>query len=210
MVREVCCIQVRLRLEFLRRMLASAIKPVQNYGRGHAVNGSLVIGSRHCLLGDQGLCDDLEESAWLGMRSHIRSADKSASARLKGEEGMSVNGLRRQWVVAIVIGGLSALSIPCAAQTLPAAPTSQNQTPQSVQAGTASAAGAGTTPAITPASTAAVTPRPSGGSVTVGRGLPGMSSGPPLNAPMGAQPPSFNTPPVVGPLLCDPVVDGQC
>lgn len=45
-----------------------------------------------------------------------------------------------------------------------------------------------------------------------GRGLPGMPGGPPLKNPMGAQDPTadYMTPPVVGPLYCDPAVNESC
>ena len=42
---------------------------------------------------------------------------------------------------------------------------------------------------------------------SAGRGLPGMSGGPPLTSPLGARDPR---PPTVGPLFCDPVVDFPC
>src|SRR5262245_15977717 len=47
---------------------------------------------------------------------------------------------------------------------------------------------------------------------SAGRGLPGMTGGPPLNRPMGAQDPSpgYLTPPSVGPLFCDPDVNVPC
>jgi hypothetical protein len=48
--------------------------------------------------------------------------------------------------------------------------------------------------------------------VTVGRGLPGMSGGPPLGGPGGATDPStdYMNPPVVGPLFCDPAMNIPC
>jgi len=47
---------------------------------------------------------------------------------------------------------------------------------------------------------------------TVGRGLPGMTGGPPLAEPMGAQDPSsrYMRPPVIAPLFCDPSVNIPC
>ncbi|HEY6083803.1 MAG TPA: hypothetical protein VIU63_00315 [Nitrospira sp.] len=47
---------------------------------------------------------------------------------------------------------------------------------------------------------------------SAGQGLPGMSGGPPLNLPMGAQDPSssYMSPTTVGPLLCDPAVNISC
>lgn len=46
----------------------------------------------------------------------------------------------------------------------------------------------------------------------VGRGLPGMPGGPPLNAGMGAQDLSagYMRPPVIGPLFCDPSINIAC
>jgi hypothetical protein len=45
-----------------------------------------------------------------------------------------------------------------------------------------------------------------------GRGLPGMPGGPSLKSSMGAQDPTaaYMTPPVVGPLYCDPAVNVSC
>jgi hypothetical protein len=67
---------------------------------------------------------------------------------------------------------------------------------------------------LTPATTNQLAP--STGPITTfggaGRGLPGMTGGPPLNGPMGAQDPTagYMRPPTVGPLLCDPAVDMVC
>ena len=47
---------------------------------------------------------------------------------------------------------------------------------------------------------------------TVGQGLPGMTSGPALTAPMGSQDPSarYMRPTVIPPLFCDPAVNIPC
>ncbi|MCC2640140.1 MAG: exported protein of unknown function [Nitrospira sp.] len=47
---------------------------------------------------------------------------------------------------------------------------------------------------------------------TIGRGLPGMTGGPPLTAPMGSQDPSpgFMLPTTIPPLFCDPAVNIPC
>ena len=47
---------------------------------------------------------------------------------------------------------------------------------------------------------------------TVGQGLPGMTSGPALTAPMGSQAPSarYMRPTVIPPLFCDPAVNIPC
>ena len=130
--------------------------------------------------------------------------------------------MKRQLAAAIAIsalGGLSALALPCAAQTPSAPPAAQNpaqssaggpafsSTPTLVVPGTPSP---GTTPGLTPGTGAIPTISPSSGPALsfgrppVGRGYPGMPGGPPLNAPMGAGNPSgsYMTPPVIGPLVC--------
>lgn len=69
---------------------------------------------------------------------------------------------------------------------------------------------------ITPATTNRLAPniqsRSSIRFTTVGRGLPGIQGGPPLNSPLGARDPSarFMRPPAVGPLFCDPAIDIFC
>ena len=47
---------------------------------------------------------------------------------------------------------------------------------------------------------------------TIGQGLPGMTSGPALTAPMGSQDPSarYMRPTVIPPLFCDPAVNIPC
>ena len=47
---------------------------------------------------------------------------------------------------------------------------------------------------------------------TVGQGLPGMTSGPALTAPMGSQDPSarYMRPTVIPPLFCDPSINIPC
>ncbi|MDL1890531.1 hypothetical protein FBQ96_13305 [Nitrospirales bacterium NOB] len=47
---------------------------------------------------------------------------------------------------------------------------------------------------------------------TIGKDLPGMSGGPPLTAPMGAQDPAsrYMRPPVIPPLFCDPSINIPC
>lgn len=56
--------------------------------------------------------------------------------------------------------------------------------------------------------------RPRGSNIFngAGRGLPGMPGGPSLKSSMGAQDPTaaYMTPPVVGPLYCDPAVNESC
>lgn len=47
---------------------------------------------------------------------------------------------------------------------------------------------------------------------TIGQGLPGMTSGPTLTAPMGSQDPSarYMRPTVIPPLFCDPAINIPC
>ncbi len=47
---------------------------------------------------------------------------------------------------------------------------------------------------------------------TIGRGLPGMTSGPTLTGPMGSQDPSarYMRPTVIPPLFCDPAINIPC
>ena len=47
---------------------------------------------------------------------------------------------------------------------------------------------------------------------TIGQGLPGMTSGPALTAPMGSQDPSarYMRPTVIPPLFCDPAINIPC
>jgi hypothetical protein len=47
---------------------------------------------------------------------------------------------------------------------------------------------------------------------TIGKGLPGMTGGPALTAPMGSQDPSsrYMRPTVIPPLFCDPSVNIPC
>lgn len=117
-------------------------------------------------------------------------------------------------------GGLLAWTGPCEAQTITVPDGIQNQSPQNPQAGqlqrfvpTLGVSGS----IITPETASKLTKSPSisspGTSLgIVGRRLPGMAGGPPLNAPMGAQDPSarYMRPPVIGPLFCDPSIDIVC
>lgn len=47
---------------------------------------------------------------------------------------------------------------------------------------------------------------------TIGKGLPGMTGGPALNAPLGSQDPSsrYMRPTVIPPLFCDPAINIPC
>lgn len=123
-------------------------------------------------------------------------------------------------LVAGALGGMSALAIPCMAQTLvpPGAPNQVPQTPQVVPqpllpgAESPGAISPGTTSAVAPAVTSTSGSSPGILFGTVGRGLPGMAGGPPVTAPMGARDPSasYMSPPVIGPLFCDPSLNIAC
>lgn len=131
--------------------------------------------------------------------------------------------MKHQFAIALVagaLGGLSFLAIPCAAQTLgpPGAPNQAPQTPQVVPQpllpgteapGTVSS---GTTSAVAPATGPTPPAGPARSFGTAGRGLPGMTGGPPVTAPMGARDPSasYMSPPVIGPLFCDPSLNIAC
>jgi hypothetical protein len=132
--------------------------------------------------------------------------------------------MRDRLAIAMVAGtlaGLSAMPLPGKAQSTGAPPTLPFQVPQNppILPEPPPPSAAPPTP-ISPA--VPVTPLPTPGSTlsssygksfgTVGRGLPGMLGGPPLNATPGAQDPSFQymRPQVIGPLYCDPAMDLPC
>jgi hypothetical protein len=119
-----------------------------------------------------------------------------------------------------MLGGLSAVAVPCMAQTLtapanplnPAGPQNPGIPPSVSNIGGSATASPGTTSGITQAPTAgSIAPGPT---TSAGRGLPGMPGGPPLNAPMGAgarDPVStYMRPIVIGPLECDLSLDPAC
>jgi hypothetical protein len=101
------------------------------------------------------------------------------------------------------------------------APPSQNLSPQNLQGGqqvpspgfsvpanvTTSQTTLGLNPAVGAPPSTTTSPR-----VTVGQGLPGMPGGPPLGRAGGAADPTtdYMTPPVVGPLFCDPAMNIPC
>src|SRR5436853_590471 len=124
-------------------------------------------------------------------------------------------------LVAGALGGLSALALPCAAQTLSTPPSAPNQAPQTPQsgphpsltsAGVPGTVSSGTTSAISPAACSLPSSGPGMSFGTVGRGLPGLAGGPPVTAPMGARDPSasYMSPPAIGPLFCDPSLNIAC
>ena len=106
------------------------------------------------------------------------------------------------------------------AQTSPTPANPQNPSTQSLQAGvdTSSSAVATTTLGSSPSvattqGVASISSSSRQGSLrSAGRGLPGMPGGPPIKGSMGYQDPSSShmRPRTLGPLLCDPLVDGVC
>ena len=134
--------------------------------------------------------------------------------------------MKRPVTIAMVVGafgGLLALTGSCLAQTITIQDGTQNQSPQNPQNPQASQVqpplprlgvpGSIITPPTTPGlKSAPLTSSPGRSSVIAGRGLPGMSGGPPLKAPMGAQDvsASYMRPPVIGPLFCDPSMNIPC
>jgi hypothetical protein len=130
--------------------------------------------------------------------------------------------MKHRLAIPIVIGVLGGLSAtPCSAQTLLAPPSAPSQATQSPQVelqpllpstGVPGTVSPGTTSTLTPPTGPTPRSRPGKSFGTVGRGLPGMSGGPPLNAPMGAMDTSGSTmrPLVIGPLFCDPAIDIVC
>lgn len=107
------------------------------------------------------------------------------------------------------------------AQTSPPTSTPQNQPGQNLQS-------PGTLPLQNPlAQQSSITATASGASApqsntipssqgksfgTIGKGLPGMTGGPALTAPMGSQDPSsrYMRPLVIPPLFCDPSINIPC
>lgn len=111
------------------------------------------------------------------------------------------------------------------AQTLPAPSNTANQNlaPQNLQGGLPAQLPGFSVPAtVTTRQTTLGLSPPTGGlspssttttsSVSVGKGLPGMPGGPRLGAVGGAidQSSDYMTPPVIGPLFCDPALNIPC
>jgi hypothetical protein len=124
--------------------------------------------------------------------------------------------------IAIVVGtfaGLMAWDDPCPAQTITVQDGTQNQVPQNPQARqvqpplpTLGVPGSIISPPTTPGLGGIVISRPRIPGGIAGGGLPGMSGGPPLKGPLGAQDPSasYMRPRVIGPLFCDPSINIPC
>jgi hypothetical protein len=120
------------------------------------------------------------------------------------------------WITAVVPRGAEGQTPPtsnAAAQT-PAiqSPQGGSQAQSSVSPAPATVTTGQTTVGLTSASTGISASTTSSPVVSVGRGLPGMPGGPRLGAAGGAVDPSndYMTPPVVGPLFCDPAMNIPC
>jgi hypothetical protein len=102
------------------------------------------------------------------------------------------------------------------------APPNQSLSPQNLQGGQPTQAPGSSVPANVTTSQTTLGQNPTVGGapastttsprVTVGQGLPGMPGGPPLGGAGGAidQSTDYMTPPVVGPLFCDPAMNIPC
>ncbi|MFO0708144.1 MAG: hypothetical protein U0412_14960 [Nitrospira sp.] len=118
-----------------------------------------------------------------------------------------------------ILLSLISLVDPSAAQTSVAPANPQNPSTQSLQAGidTSAIAPASSTGGTASVSTVqglasiASSSRP-GSLRSAGQGLPGFPGGPPLKGAVGYQDPSsgYMRPQIIGPLLCDPLIDGFC
>lgn len=140
--------------------------------------------------------------------------------------------VRRQWwLLVALIGGWHWAAAPCAAQTAGGASIGPSQAVQGSSGANAvtvpssaaqSTAVQNASPQL-PGTTQSSTPTPGIGQRTgernifasapvVGRGLPGMPGGPPVNSPMGVRDPSsaFMVPRALGLLACDLAVNPDC
>ena len=128
--------------------------------------------------------------------------------------------------VLSVLTGVGALVFPCGAQgtSSPSSPSfvpppppiqnQPNQPPQAVPNATIPGqANAGSTSVPTAGIVGTTTSSSAGKTFgSVGRGLPGMTGGPPVNGPMGSQDPAskYMSPPTLPPVFCDPAVNIPC
>ena|GEM_PF-790030 len=119
----------------------------------------------------------------------------------------------------LACASLCALAPQGMAQVAPTPANPQNPSTQSLQAGVDTSLLAVTPTAGTTSSVSAVqgiasissSTRP-GSLRSAGQGLPGMPGGPPLKGSLGYQDPSsaYMRPTTIGPLVCDPLLDGAC
>lgn len=111
---------------------------------------------------------------------------------------------------------VSVLAFPCGAQTSSPSSPVQNQAGQTSQAepsvGVSGQANAGPTSVPTPGVGSTRSSDVGKRFSSAGRGLPGMSGGPPSKGLMGSQDPAsrYMRPPVIPPLLCDPAINIPC
>ena len=106
--------------------------------------------------------------------------------------------------------------------SLPSNSGSQNLAPQNTQGGSqiqspgfsvpANVTTSQTTVGLNFETNGASTSRPTSTFISAGRGLPGMPGGPPFGGAGGAfdRSSDYMTPPVIGPLFCDPAVNITC
>ena len=109
--------------------------------------------------------------------------------------------------------------LPSMAQTIPAPANPQNPSTQSLQSSVDTsllvvAPTVASTPSVSTVqgvATVSSSSRP-GSLRSAGQGLPGMPGGPPLKGSLGYQDPSssYMRPTTIGPLVCDPLLDGAC
>lgn len=130
--------------------------------------------------------------------------------------------LRQRIILMLAITLLSVVTAatPSMSQTTPAPANPQNPSTQSLQSGVDTSLS--TVAPTTVLGTVGVTPLQGVASVpssnrpgslrSAGQGLPGMPGGPPIRGSLGYQDPSssYMRPPRIGPLVCDPAVDGVC
>lgn len=119
--------------------------------------------------------------------------------------------------LVIALGGSTDLGF---AQVTPVPANPQNPSTQGIQGAADSSAAIGGTGLGTGGTTVSVTPgvgtsqssSRQGSLRAAGQGLPGMPGGPPLKSAAGSQDPasSYMRPQTIGPLLCDPLLDGLC
>ena len=131
-------------------------------------------------------------------------------------------GSRNKMACALSIlclwAGMSAS--PCSSQTAPAPVAPQNPSQLSPQSNTTTSSStvapvtgvSGTEAAVSLGINPIGSSTRRGSIQSAGQGLPGMPGGPPIKSQAGSQDPSpvYMRPQVIGPLLCDPLVDVVC